>query len=122
MNRWSSRLASRRLELGLSQTEVAQAIGVKQSALSKMERGVLTPKSTTVRRAAAALRVDPSSLVESPAPQPQPQQRSLPTADPVRAAVDRALSVDGSALDRVRAAIRALRKIEDLLAFAEASR
>lgn len=121
---WSSRLARRRIELGLSQEQLAALIGVKQSAISKIERGTISVTDDRLRQFAAVLKIAPRDLVEViDARQAQPARvaPSAPKSDPIRDAVDRALSREGSALDRTRAAIAALRKIEDLLVFAEVS-
>lgn len=121
---WSSRLARRRIELGLSQEQLAALIGVKQSAISKIERGTISVTDDRLRQFAAVLKIAPRDLVEAiDARQAQPARVAppAPKSDPIRDAVDRALSRDGSALDRTRAAIAALRKIEDLLVFAEVS-
>lgn len=121
---WSSRLARRRIELGLSQEQLAALIGVKQSAISKIERGTISVTDDRLRQFAAVLKIAPRDLVEViDARQAHPARVAppAPKSDPIRDAVDRALSRDGSALDRTRAAIAALRKIEDLLVFAEVS-
>lgn len=48
-------LASRRLELGLSQTVVAARMGTSQSALARLETGEVDPRISTVQRYALAL-------------------------------------------------------------------
>lgn len=48
-------LASRREELGLSQTEVAARMGTSQSTLARLEQGSANPTMATVARLAKAL-------------------------------------------------------------------
>ncbi len=50
-----SRLATRRLALGLSQTEVAARMGTSQSAVARLESGALDVRLSTLTRYAAAL-------------------------------------------------------------------
>jgi transcriptional regulator with XRE-family HTH domain len=47
---------------GLTQTQLADAIGVNQATISKIERGVGNPTLDVIQRIAAALRVHPSQL------------------------------------------------------------
>ncbi len=51
-------LASRRVELGLSQKIVAELMGTTQPALARLERGEIDPKLSTLERYAAALGVN----------------------------------------------------------------
>lgn len=48
-------LAAKRVELGLSQQEVATRMGTTQPALARLERGEVDPKLSTLERYAAAL-------------------------------------------------------------------
>lgn len=48
-------LASRRVELGLSQTDVAARMGTSQSAVARLESGAADPRLSTLARYAAAL-------------------------------------------------------------------
>jgi transcriptional regulator with XRE-family HTH domain len=48
-------LSSRRLELGLSQTEVAARMGTSQSAVARLESGDADLRLSTLERYAAAL-------------------------------------------------------------------
>lgn len=48
----------RRLELGLTQTEVALSAGMTQSALSRLESGGTVPTIPVLERISAALRSD----------------------------------------------------------------
>jgi transcriptional regulator with XRE-family HTH domain len=47
----------------LSQGELAEKVGISQNALSAIETGRSRPRMSTIRKLAAALRVDPSQLV-----------------------------------------------------------
>lgn len=47
-----------RLEKGLSQAELAAAIGTSQAAVSRLEAGEQEPRLTTLRKLASALGVD----------------------------------------------------------------
>lgn len=51
----SSALASRRVALGLSQTEVAARMGTSQSAVARLESGVADMRLSTLERYALAL-------------------------------------------------------------------
>lgn len=48
-------LAARRVELGLSQTEVAARMGTSQSAVARLESGEADLRLSTLERYAAAL-------------------------------------------------------------------
>lgn len=51
-------VAQRRLELGLSQKELAQLTGTTQSAIARLERGGRPPRIDTLLRIAEALDCD----------------------------------------------------------------
>lgn len=51
-------LASRRLALGLSQTEVAARMGTSQSAVARLESGEVDTRLSTLERYAVALGAD----------------------------------------------------------------
>ena len=51
-------VARRRLELGLSQRELAEATGTTQSAIARLERGGRPPRIDTLLRIAHALDCD----------------------------------------------------------------
>ena len=51
----ASTLAARRVELGLSQTEVAARMGTSQSAVARLEAGEIDVRLSTLERYAAAL-------------------------------------------------------------------
>ena len=51
----NERLVARRIELGLSQTEVAARMGTSQSAVARLESGEVDVRLSTLERYAAAL-------------------------------------------------------------------
>jgi HTH-type transcriptional regulator / antitoxin HipB len=51
----AAHLRQRRVELGLTQEEVAKAADTSHSAVSRLEKGTHIPQLTTLRRIAAAL-------------------------------------------------------------------
>ncbi|MGH7641181.1 MAG: helix-turn-helix domain-containing protein [Candidatus Dormibacteria bacterium] len=53
--RLSADLAARRIDLGLSQTQVAARMGTSQSAVARMESGLGDLRLSTLQRYAAAL-------------------------------------------------------------------
>lgn len=53
----ASALASRRLELGLSQTEVAARMGTSQSAVARLESGASDTRLSTLERYAIAVQM-----------------------------------------------------------------
>lgn len=53
-----------RLAAGLSQDEIAVRMGVEQTYVSGLERGVRNPTLTTMDRAASALNVRITELLE----------------------------------------------------------
>lgn len=55
-------LKSLRLSRGLSQADLAHAIGMKQPHIARMERGHMCPSLPTLRRLAAALQVDMNTI------------------------------------------------------------
>lgn len=56
-----------RVEAGLSQEEIAVRMGVEQTYVSGLERGVRNPTLTTLDRAASALNVKITALLEDSA-------------------------------------------------------
>ena len=80
-----SRLRFARKRLGLTQDELAEAAAVKQSVVSKLERGDML-KTTAIARLALAVQVSPEWLElgngEAPPPlevsEPRPQYGGLP--------------------------------------------
>jgi transcriptional regulator with XRE-family HTH domain len=63
------RLRGRRLELGLSQTQLADALGVTFQQVQKYENGTNRIGPSRLVMAAAVLRVPPHSFFETPTPQ-----------------------------------------------------
>jgi len=57
-----SPLAIRRLELGLSQADVAAAAGIYREHLSRLELGKRQPRPQTAEALARALQCDPADL------------------------------------------------------------
>lgn len=53
-----------RMAAGLSQDEIAVRMGVEQTYVSGLERGIRNPTLTTLDRAAAALNVKLTALLE----------------------------------------------------------
>lgn len=68
-------LRSRRLELGITQDELARRIGMRQNHYSALERGALGHKSLRahLRGLTESLRCDPSELQKFIPHDPQPQ-------------------------------------------------
>jgi transcriptional regulator with XRE-family HTH domain len=56
------KIRARRLEVGLTLQKLANAVGVSQSLISQVERGLASPSITTLRRIAAALDVPIAAL------------------------------------------------------------
>ena len=54
----SAELVSRRLSVGLSQTEVAARMGTSQSAVARLEAGEADVRLSTLERYAAAVGMD----------------------------------------------------------------
>lgn len=63
MEDFAKRLERIRTDAGLSQTALAERIGVSQSAISQMESGDRKPSFDMVRQMAKALGVKPSYLL-----------------------------------------------------------
>jgi transcriptional regulator with XRE-family HTH domain len=55
-------IASRRRELGLTQMVLAERLGIGQDALSRMEKGMISPKIARLRDFAAILECSVASL------------------------------------------------------------
>ena len=66
--RWSvnfgARLARVRERQGFTQSSLARAVGLSQSAVSQIEAGSRNPSYTTIRELAEAMGVSPAELVE----------------------------------------------------------
>jgi len=61
------RLRELRAARGLTQEQVAEAVGTSQSHYSKIELGLVSPTIRTVQKIAAALGVDPMELLRGAA-------------------------------------------------------
>jgi transcriptional regulator with XRE-family HTH domain len=59
---------------GLSQEELAFSAGMKRSYVSDMERGLRNPTVRAIARLAAALAVEPASLLLAPSPTNAPNR------------------------------------------------
>ena len=62
LRRWGAAVRNRRRALGLSQVELAEAAGLRQSTISGIELGVDQPTLTTRLQLAAALNVGHDDL------------------------------------------------------------
>ncbi|MCS4089167.1 helix-turn-helix domain-containing protein [Rhizobium sp. BK176] len=61
MNSVSAAIVSRRVQLGITQTEVSRRSGVSQPSISDIEAGA-TPRNSTLAKLAKALRCQPNDL------------------------------------------------------------
>ena len=59
-----TRLRAIRERAALSQRELAELAGITPVQISRIERGEAEPYATTVRKLAAALKVQPADLME----------------------------------------------------------
>jgi transcriptional regulator with XRE-family HTH domain len=57
-----TRLRQARQWRAMSQQDLSKASGVRQATISQLERGLTAARTSTVRRLAAALDVDPQQL------------------------------------------------------------
>ena len=60
-----SSLAALRADAGMTQVELAAAVGVGQGRISEWERGAHVPSAKSCMRLASALRIDPGVVVAS---------------------------------------------------------
>ena len=58
-----SKIASARIAAGMTQQQLADAIGVRQNQLAAWESGARNPKLNAIMKIAAALNMDWSALV-----------------------------------------------------------
>jgi len=63
---WGQRILAARLAAGLTQVEVAHAMGVVQQVVSRWELGIAAPRDDNRRRLARLLGVNPSELFAYP--------------------------------------------------------
>ena len=61
-DRLGNRLRDRRSELGLTQAELAEKVGVTRKTVNTVENGVFTPSATLAIKLAAALGVSVEQL------------------------------------------------------------
>jgi transcriptional regulator with XRE-family HTH domain len=59
------RIAKRRAELGWTQAELAERVGISRVALSHIEAGISNPGERTVALLAGAFKVEPHDLVDT---------------------------------------------------------
>jgi len=85
-----ARIRARRLEIGMSQEALAQAIGVSSQQVQKYESGANRVAAATLYRIATALNVTITSLLPAAADADDSQSSSLD--DPLAADLARALS------------------------------
>ena len=52
---WATRVLQRRTELGITQVQLAKLANITQQAVSRLERGEVTPRVSTMRAIALAL-------------------------------------------------------------------
>ena len=62
LDRWGEQVALARREMGLSQTDLAEAVGVTQQTISKVERGTVHAHDKLKVRLASALGRSPADL------------------------------------------------------------
>lgn len=60
-------LAAKRIELGLTQEELAKELGMPQPTYAGYEAGRRTPDWETAKKIGAKLDIDPTRLLEKPA-------------------------------------------------------
>lgn len=63
MNRFGEKLRTLRKQRGLSQTELAEILGVQQSYVGKLERGERVPNVTMIRKVAELFNVSFDQLM-----------------------------------------------------------
>jgi transcriptional regulator with XRE-family HTH domain len=61
-------IARRRRSLGLTQEQLAERLNIGQDALSRMEKGVISPKTARLRDFAESLQCRPSDLFRETEP------------------------------------------------------
>lgn len=74
--RRGDRIRARRTHLGLTQVQLAEAVGVEQTTVSKWEVGSSRPRHDDISRIAKALKIKPATLfnwLTEPAPEPAPE-------------------------------------------------
>ena len=62
---FAANVRRRRLELGVSQTDLAEGVGVTQGHISYIEHGIRWPSPSVLQDLADALKVQPAQLFRS---------------------------------------------------------
>ena len=62
-------LRERRIEKGMSQEQLAKAVGKRQSSITRFERGLTSPKPATAKKIAAVLDFDWTEFYEDQEPE-----------------------------------------------------
>jgi len=114
------RIAKHRTELGWTQAELAERVGISRVALSHLEAGISTPGERTVALLAGVFKVEPYELVAS-SDYPAAKAERLPVVAARYTEVEHRLALldaqlavcpDGTELDRIvddaRRTLRAL--------------
>ena len=114
------RIAKHRTELGWTQAELAERVGISRVALSHLEAGISTPGERTVALLAGVFKVEPHELVAS-SDYPAAKAERLPVVAARYTEVEHRLALldaqlavcpDGTELDRIvddaRRTLRAL--------------
>ena len=114
------RIAKHRTELGWTQAELAERVGISRVALSHLETGISTPGERTVALLAGVFKIEPHELVAS-SDYPAAKAERLPVVAARYTEVEHRLALldaqlavcpDGTELDRIvddaRRTLRAL--------------
>jgi len=100
-----SRIRTSRKAAGLTQSELAEAIGVEPESVNRIENGKLNPARETLQKVAAALGVKLASLLDDDSP----VQVAKPSLTPARRRLLRV--VDGLDDDQIEVLVRALENL-----------
>ncbi|MGW3966841.1 helix-turn-helix domain-containing protein [Amycolatopsis sp. NPDC005003] len=109
---WVDQLVNLRKRLGLSQTQVAEAMGRSQSVVSDIETMSSDPRLSTLRRYALAIgvavkhRVFPSNLARSVIRAERPEGITARTAEAGASHASRATAVHVTGLGHVQVGVR----------------
>lgn len=71
------RIKQLRMKAGLKMTDLAQATGLAQSTISKVESGAMSPTYDVLQKLAIGLRIDVARLFDDPPPRPAHGLRSV---------------------------------------------
>lgn len=63
---WGDRVKTRRLQLGLTQTQLADLCNLTQQGIARIESGAVIPRDATKQRLAACLGTTPDDLFAWP--------------------------------------------------------